>query len=141
MFPDVYSGFNPRASVNLGQFPEHTELYSFNYTVHARGGPNPSLKYNDTSHRLYPIDSTSKTGHNKNIPMRKGRDTPFPKRCGLFCSRFLFHEGKTVEERGKTWNVCGKLFQHLMEMHLLQVLRRAQRDGNKTHLEHFSFPG
>ncbi len=46
-----------------------------------------------------------------------------------------------MRKGGKTWNVFGKLFQHLMEMHLLQVLRGAQRDGNKTHLEYFSFSG
>lgn len=87
MFPNVYSGFNPRASVNLGQFPEHTALYSFNYTVHARGGPKPSLKYNDTSSRLYPVDSTSQTEHNKNIPIRRGLDSLSPKRCSRFLSQ------------------------------------------------------
>ncbi len=59
LFFSVYSRFNPRASVSLGLVPEHTTaLFSFKCTVHARGGPEPSLKHNHTSPFLFPTDST-----------------------------------------------------------------------------------
>lgn len=145
-FFSVYSRFNSRASVSLGLVPElTTALFSFKCTVHTRGGPKSIAQTQPyiTLPLPHRPNLQSQTGHNKNIQTRKGHETPSAKCYKFFRSRFLhFHEGKTSEERGgKTWNVCGKLFQHLMEMTLLQVLRGAQRDGSKTHLEYFSFSG
>lgn len=144
-FFSVYSRFNPRASMSLGLVPEHTTaIFSFKCTVHARAEPEPIAQMQPYITLLLPHrpNLQSLTGHNKNIQTRTSCEKPCAKYCRFFCSHFFsFTRGKPVRKGGKTWNVCGKLFQHLMEMHLLQVLRGAQRDGNKTHLEYFSFSG
>ncbi len=144
-FFSVYSRFNPRASVSLGLVPEHTTLlFSFKCTVHARGGPEPSLKHNHTSPFLFSTDSTFNPKQDTTKTYKWGRAA---KRLSLNTADSLAlaasrSQGENQWRKGeKTWNVCGKLFQHLMEMHLLQVLRGAKRDGNKTHLECFSFSG
>lgn len=144
-FFSVYSRFNSRASVSLGLVPElTTALFSFKCTVHTRGGPKSIAQTQPyiTLPLPHRPNLQSQTGHNKNKRGRAMKRLLLNATNSFALASYSFTRGKPARKGGgKTWNVCGKLFQHLMEMTLLQVLRGAQRDGSKTHLEYFSFSG